>query len=268
LSSRVYKSNEIKLGIPFKISIPGYYEGKSHTEEIINAACEVKGNYISDHIKYTSKKMLDNALIQADEIIKNAELEAKTIIENAAKEVCDKTQKIEEQARTKGYDKGVEEGKREYQELIKRLEQERQYVKNEYKKAISNLESDAIKLIIEISRKLVGDSLREDTKSLLELIRQGLERCINKDNIILTVSPEDYELVIKNRDILYSMVTGMGELEIISDQNLAPASCVVETPYGCVDAGMNTRLGRIEEMINKIASNGKSIKMGGISEGY
>jgi flagellar assembly protein FliH len=192
LSSKVFKSNEIKLGIPFKISIPAYYEEENqegnYTGGMISSVREVKETYSSDQIKHACKKTLDEALIQADEIIKNAELKAKAIIETATKEGHDKAQKIKEQARAKGYNKGITEGKSEYQELIKRVQQERQYVKKEYKKAISNLEKDAIKLIMEISRKLIGDTINENRESLIELIRQGLERCIYKDNIILSIN--------------------------------------------------------------------------------
>jgi len=44
---------------------------------------------------------------------------------------------------------------------------------------------------------------------------------------------------------------GIGQLEIVKDQALKLGALILETPYGSVDAGMDTKLKKIEEAFSR-----------------
>lgn len=255
MSNRVFKRDQVNLGTPFRLNIPIYYNDNNPEEKF--RFSEVDRVFNSpDDLKNTSEKILENARKQAASIINDAQYEASAIIDDAVEESKKKAAKIEEEARKKGYKKGYQDGLKEgrslYRSLMKELQEERECAREEYKKIISNIESDAVHLVLEISKKVIGEEIASKKELILGLIRQGFEKCINKDNLVLRVSPEDYQVAIENKAALSALVPGIGDLEIKSDPSLPFASCIIETPHGIVDAGLETRFLRIQELFRKI----------------
>ena len=87
---------------------------------------------------------------------------------------------------------------------------------------------------------------------MIYLVRQALESCSNKTNLVLKVSPADYEYITGNMDRLASLAPGSGDIEIKQDLSLEPGSCIIDSAFGSVDAGVRTRLRKIEEAFREI----------------
>ncbi|HHW30448.1 MAG TPA: flagellar biosynthesis protein [Clostridiaceae bacterium] len=254
MSNKVFKRDQVCLGSPFRVGIPIYYNDDNPEEKY--KVSELKESYYSANLNRTYNDLLENARKQAESIINDAQCEASAIIDDAVEESKIKAFKIEEDARRKGYEKGfqegLEEGRKKYRNLILELQKERQCARDDYKRVVKNIEADAVYLVLEISKKIIGEEISVRKELILELIRQGFEKSMYKDSLVLKVSPEDYQFVTENKNALCAAVPGMGELEIRSDPNLHSASCIIETPQGTVDAGLETRFSRIEELFKKI----------------
>lgn len=254
MSSKVFKRDQVSLGNPFRVGIPIYYNDENPEGKY--KISELEESYCSANLKQTYNDLLDKAKSQAASIINDAQYEASAIIDDAIEESKAKSRKIEEDARRKGYEKGyqegIEEGRKQYRNLMKELQKERQCARDEYQRIINNIEADAVQLVLEVSKKIICEEFSERKELILELIRQGFDKSMYKDSVVLKVSPEDYQIVVENKIALCAAVPGMGELEIRNDPNLPPASCIIETPQGSVDAGLDTRFSRIEELFNKV----------------
>jgi len=187
---------------------------------------------------------LEKARKQADEIIRQAELEAAKILEEAKE-------------KQKGFEKGYEEAKSQYEDLIQEAELIRENALKEYQETLQSIEKDALNIILDISRKVIGTEISMNKEKLLEMIAQAFERCSNRENITLKVSSADYDFIIENKDRILSMVEGIGQLEIVKDQALKLGALILETPYGSVDAGMDTKLKKIEEAFFKVLASRK-----------
>lgn len=263
MSSRVFKYDQINLGMPFKVLNPVCYETDNMAKKILDECWE------DEDIDYMASKesmyseTLENASEQAAKIIKDAKLQAEIIIEEALKEGQQQINQLKKDAQKAGYNKGISEERNKYEALLLQVQHRKEATREECEEAIQFMEPEIIKIILEVSKKIMGYELETNKQTILKLIRQGIEKCINKDNVILSVSPEDYEVVKKNKNVLHAMVPGMGDLEIILDQNLSPASCIIDTPYGSIDLGMDTRLAKIADEFKKMALNevGKSDKL-------
>jgi len=92
---------------------------------------------------------------------------------------------------------------------------------------------------------------------ILSLIKQAFEKCSSKENVVLKVSNEDYEYVCANKDVIMGQVEGIGELDIKKDSSLKAGGCIVETPYGTIDAGMETKFKKIENAFRDVIFNEK-----------
>lgn len=202
--------------------------------------------------------LIREARAESADIIARAETEANRIIDAAkfkAERSRDKTieeaslnaAKMLEQAHAEGLTEGRREGKAEYDGLIGEARLIRGDAEREYKTLIAGAEADALDLILGIAEKVIGEEIEYNRKSLIYLVRDAFANCTNKENVILKVSPNDFEYICDNRDTLLSMAEGLDNLEIKKDLALIPGACNIETPFGNLDAGVLTRFIKIKE---------------------
>jgi flagellar assembly protein FliH len=263
LYSKIFKSDEISLGDPVQIRVPASFQNikmaykvglKSEVEPHEKVALKLEKDSVKDY-----EEIMQGARDESETIIKAAEIRAKGIIEIAEAEAFERVKAIEEEARQKGFEKGYEQGyeeaKKMYEDLISEAENIKERANIDYSKAMSEIESDAIDLVMDIARKVIGEEVKLNKEHLIYLVSEALGKTSNRDNIMLRLSNQDYDYVVENKEQLLSMVEGVGTLDIKRDPALKPGDCLVETPYGSIDAGVETKLRKIEEAFGKMVSH-------------
>lgn len=198
------------------------------------------------------EQILEKAREEAAFIIKEAEYEAARIMEDARAEAERNTKAVLEEAWQKGYDEGNESAKEQYSSLITEAESVMESALVEHDKVLADIETEIIDLVTEVSARVIGSELSSNKESIISLIKLAIEKCSNKNNLILKLAPGDYEYIMENRDRLNMMVQGAGEMEVRLDQSLESGSCLLETPFGSVDASAHTRMRKIEEAFRDI----------------
>jgi flagellar assembly protein FliH len=200
----------------------------------------------------SEEDIIEKARVEAEIIIKEAKYEADRIVKEAERTAGENAKRIEEEAGMKGFEEAFTEVKKQYEDLIEEAEYIREHARVEYNDVIASIESDAVNIILDVAKKVIGTEINSNRENILYLIKQAFEKCSNKENVILKVSPEDYEFVCDNKDRLLSMIEGIGELEIKKDSSLKVYGCIVETPLGSIDASLQTKLKKIEEAFRDI----------------
>ena len=49
-------------------------------------------------------------------------------------------------------------------------------------------------------------------------------------------------------------VKGFGEIDIVQDESMDPGSCIVDTPLGVIDGGIQVRMDNIQKEVMKMIS--------------
>jgi len=244
LYSKVYKNYQINVGMPFHIKAPVVFQNTESTETLpIDNSAETE--IISEE---STEKYLKAKQEQADAIIREARLEAERIIEQAQRESEIKRNAVLEEARKEGYEKGYSEGKKQYEDLIEEAKKTKENALLEYQHTLESMESDIVNMVLDIAKKVIGNEIKTNRRFILELVREAFDRCTNKEKITLKVSSEDYDYVIENKSEILSTVEGIGDFDVKEDPSMNLGSCIVETPFGSVDAGVDTKIAKIEEM--------------------
>ena len=57
---------------------------------------------------------------------------------------------------------------------------------------------------------------------------------------------------MENSERIKNMAGDIGELEIRKDQTLTKGSCIVDTGYGMVDGGLETKLEMVEQAFREV----------------
>ncbi|MCR4434500.1 MAG: FliH/SctL family protein [Clostridiales bacterium] len=243
MSNRIFKNYQVNLGTPFQVKTPLNFDA-------IKKVVDFEENEEIDReplSKEEPEDILEKAREEARYIIEEARLEAQRLVADAETKAADRVRSMEEEAWKKGFEEGYGEAKKQYEDLLQEAERTKEHAKAEYREVMESMEADIVETILDIAKKVIGDEVGINKENLLYVIKHAFEKCTNRENIILKVSPEDYEFVEKHRNRLLSMVEGVGTLEIKKDSSLKTGACIVETLYGCIDAGVQTKMKRIEE---------------------
>lgn len=255
LYSKIFKSSQVNIGGPIEIKAPINFETikmadvpEDNAQRDLKETDEELENIRREYVQ----NLIDSAKEEAVVIIKEAELEAGRIMDNARTKADELVKSTEEKARKQGFEKGYEEAKKQYEDLLMEAELIKQHAETEYHEILAGIEKDAVNLVLDVARKVIGAEVNLNKENILDLVKQGIERCSNREDIVIKVSASDYDYLKENKDKLISTIEGIGEIDIRKDPSLKAGACIVETLYGSVDAGVNTKLEKIEQAFRKI----------------
>ncbi len=236
--NRILKKYQVNLGMPLEINSPfRMYEIQKKKDE----KEDPKDNQAEE-----PEKEIENAAKQSELIINEAKSKAKKILDDAEGEALKIITKLREDAHKEGYEEGSREAAEKHEELIKEAEFIREHAKSEYQDVMKSLEGDVVDLVIESMKKILNLELNTSRDRIMGVVREAIEQCSGREHLLLKVSACDYDTVIENREAILSMAEGIGELEIKGDKLLKKGSCIVETPYGCVDSSMDKKIKKLE----------------------
>lgn len=268
--SRVIKNYKVYVGTPFDIkttftSNESENIQKKDTDYVVennDYSCEGPENLVVNDEKseYSENSVsVDEILIQAKSeasiIIKEAEDEARRILEKVKEEARKSAEEIE-QAKIKGYNDAYNEAKAKYMSLVAEMETIKSKVIEEYNKMLENAEAEVVEIILDISRKVLQSEITQNKDYIFNLVREAINGCTHKEDLILRVSPEEYDYITQKREVLDSIFSSSEKMEIIKDSSLKEGDCIIETPYGSVETGVQLKLSKIEETFLGLLNTG------------
>ena len=294
LSNKVFKNYQINLGVPFQVKVPleelfaglegafgrqGEFGGQSDfvqdsfdgggmfagfgadsdndsgakAEDVLSAANAEAGR-ILDEARAEGAGIVEAARAEASEIVDSGRREAAAYRAKVIEETAAEAVEIREQAARDGEIEGREEGKAAYENLIADALRIRGEAEADYKEKLAGAEGDALELILCIAKKVVGEEFECNRENLIYMIKDAFLHCSNKEVVILKVSPGDYEYILENQNHILAAVEGLDSMEIKRDLALGPGACLVETPFGNLDAGATTRMAKIEDVFHSLLS--------------
>ena len=123
---------------------------------------------------------------------------------------------------------------------------------NEYKEEIKSSEKELLKLSLDIAEKIINYEVDKSDNYVLGIVKDALDRVMNKKDVIVKLSTADYYTVLSNKKYLMTNVKGFGEIELVQDESMEPGSLIVDTPLGIIDGGIQVRMDNIQKEIMKM----------------
>lgn len=212
--------------------------------------------------KQTNEEMIASAYEESKQIIERAMEEAQTHINAARNEAekiisdgMDQSKEIMDRSRQEGYydgqQQGFEEGRQVAQALINDALEIKQNAVETYKQLVNDAEPEIVELVLEICSKILNKALEADDY-ILGLIQSALSKCTYTTNVVLRVSDDDYEYVAHEKNKILSMCQNVDDIEIKIDRSLSRGACLLESPAGMIDAGIQVQLDYIRNRFEEI----------------
>ncbi len=116
-------------------------------------------------------------------------------------------------------------------------------------------EDEIAAIAMDIADKVLPQHFIDVPQIILPLIRKALLKVKDQPEVIIRVSPDDYDLVLLARSEFQTILEGSSAvLEVRSDEHLGPGACILETPNGNVDARVATQLEIIRQAVQDVMS--------------
>ncbi len=171
-----------------------------------------------------------------------------------------------EQGSREGYDAGYQDGLKTAQE------EQRQAILEanaQAEKTIADAKADKLNylveaegqiadLVLDIANKILPQHFIDVPQVILPLVRKAIMKIKDQPEVIIRVSPDQYDLLLLAKNEFKSLLEGQGTLEVKSDESLSISDCVLESPAGNVDARLSVQLEAIKAAVRSRLSTNQS----------
>lgn len=172
-----------------------------------------------------------------------------------------------EQGSREGYDAGYQDGLKTAQE------EQRQAILEanaQAEKTIADAKADKLNylveaegqiadLVLDIANKILPQHFIDVPQVILPLVRKAIMKIKDQPEVIIRVSPDQYDLLLLAKNEFKSLLEGQGTLEVKSDESLSISDCVLESPAGNVDARLSVQLEAIKAAVRSRLSTNQSV---------
>ena len=158
-----------------------------------------------------------------------------------------------EQGLKSGYSEGYEKGEKEAEKDIELIisEKSEQFkelllkLDNTYHDLAARSEEMIISLICSIAEKVVLAKVEIDDGLVKETVLDAVNTLPEPEDIILTVSGDDYEYMEMVKEDLFEFIKSLKTVSVKSDSSVKRGGCRVETKDGRVEVDIQEKLERI-----------------------
>ncbi|MCP3901757.1 MAG: flagellar biosynthesis/type III secretory pathway protein, partial [Desulfobacteraceae bacterium] len=106
-------------------------------------------------------------------------------------------------------------------------------------------EEKIISLICSIAEKVVLARVEIDDEIVKETVMDALLALPEPEDIILSVSTEDYEYIEMVKEELFDFIKTLKSVSVISDTSVKRGGCRIETKEGSIEADIEEKLEKV-----------------------
>ena len=217
--------------------------------------CELQENEQAEIIP-PSHDVLEEARLEAEQIILTAKKEQESIKADLMQEKLNWEQEkvnLIKEAKEEGYQAGWKEGESQgYAECHSYITDAQKVItaaKNDYHSYLESSERTILELALKIASKIVATKIEDDQEYFLSLVKKAVKEVRNFSETQIHVHPNQYEFLLSKKEELLSIFTQDTNLVIYPDSDLSEGSCLIESPSGRIDAGIDTQLTEIKNAL-------------------
>jgi len=207
--------------------------------------------------------VIEEKLKEAKEELEVVRQEASEIIEKANASIKqekdswdqEKQQWIE-QAKQEGYQAGFEQGKTEslntYQETIEQANRIVDLANADYQITLEKTEEVIIQLAMHTAEKIMDQKLNEKPEQFAHIVKNAFKEIKDQTVISIYLHPANYENVLQQKTELKNILEYDTRLSLYVDEKMKENSCIIEHPFGQIDASVDTQLEKIRGALEEV----------------
>ncbi|WP_249869786.1 flagellar assembly protein FliH [Oceanobacillus saliphilus] len=159
---------------------------------------------------------------------------------------------------TAGFQQGKREGQAEYEEKLLQANQIIESTTKDYHATIEKSDEAILQLAVSVASKILNSNISDDASSFMGVVRGAIKEIKDQSVITIKLHPANYELVMQHKEELHRSLESDTKLSVYIDQNLSENACLIEHPFGQIDASIDTQLSKIREALHDYLMENKS----------
>ena len=175
--------------------------------------------------------------------------------EDIIMEAQSKTAFLEKEAYEKGFAQGEKDGRElGMKKIVKSIENiENLFVElgNLKTEILKQCEKEILELVFSIAQKIIHKKIDEDDKIIKEAVIEAMHSVTEKSQIVIKVNPEDYDTIENMKPEFFRTFKDLKSIVVTPDLSANRGGCLLETPYGDIDASVEARLDKIQQSLNR-----------------
>ncbi|SCW28478.1 Flagellar assembly protein FliH [Lachnospiraceae bacterium C10] len=179
-------------------------------------------------------QILEDARMQADQILGEASMQAQALKSNA-----------KEEGRQEGYRDGIAQAEGDYQEKLEQLEMRKNQLEQEYHAKMQSVEQDLLEVVCDVVGKAFHVSFSDDQDMILHLVDNALSNIENAREFLIRVNEKNFIRLNQEMDRLQEKVGSGISLDLVKDPLLTDEKCMIETDGGVYDCSFDTELNNL-----------------------
>ncbi len=176
-----------------------------------------------------------STLMQASDVLEAAKKDVKAYLEGNKEECL----KFKNAAKEDGF----KEGLTEFNKHILHYEQKLKNLDHELQKLV-------LPLALKAAKKIVGEELKTNPDTLIDIVRQSLKPVMHHHRIKIYVSKQDLRLFEENKDKIRSILEHVQTFAIEGRDDVGPGGCIIETEAGIINASLENQWHALERAFN------------------
>lgn len=173
--------------------------------------------------------------------------------EDILKQAQEKANLLEREAYENGFAQGekdgIELGEKKVLKVIENIENFFIEMSQLKKEIIKQHEKGILDLIFAIAEKIVHRKIESDERIVKDIVLKAFELASEKSKIMLRVNPEDFDYIERLKPEFFSKFKDLKSIMVTSDPSITRGGCFLETPYGDLDATVETQLEKIYQSL-------------------
>ncbi|MBT2598710.1 MULTISPECIES: flagellar assembly protein FliH [Oceanobacillus] len=211
------------------------------TEEVIIQNLQQK---IQEEKKYLqSLQEKQNSLIQ----------ETKEKIATAQAQWQEEKKKLMKETKQVGYRDGYEHGKQEgydsYKEKLIEVNNIVDATIKDYHSELDKSTETILGLSVLVAERIIENQLTEHPSQFLNIVKAAVHDIKGQPKVSIILHPTNYELVSTHKTELQRIIGKDSKLAIYVNEDLKETDCLIEHPFGQIEANIDSQLTKIREAL-------------------
>lgn len=224
------------------------YEMESFEAHNLNGQGDEK-NFLS--LGTGAEKKKEFVPLEAWENAGSGEKKTEEVLKNTQEKAAHLEQEAYEKGFVQGEKDGFELGEKKAIKVIENIENLLNEINSLKHDILKQYEKEILDLIFAVVEKIVHHEVRLDETAIKKAIFDALEFAVEKSKVVFNVNPEDYEYVEKLRPDLFNRYKELKSIVVTSDPSISRGGCFLETPYGNIDATIESKLENIHQFLQE-----------------
>ena len=175
--------------------------------------------------------------------------EADDLLREAREKVAQLEQEAYEKGFAQGERDGFELGEKKAAKVVQNMENLLNKLGHVKDEIVRQQEKEIVEVVFAIAEKIVHFLSDSDRTAVRKAVLEGLRAATEKSSVVIKVNPEDLEYVENLAPELSANIKELRSITVRADSSVTRGGCLLETPYGDVDATMETRLKKIHQCL-------------------